>query len=288
MQKCVFLGLTTVDILNYLPKYPGSNEKVRAEHQLLYAGGPAANAAVACAALGSEAVLVTGLGTTPLAGIARSDLQAHGVEIVDCAEQSRQLPILSTIIVDESCGSRSVVYTATAGRHLTPLDTVEDILQGAAVLMLDGYYLPQAVRFAAVAQQLAIPVVLDGGSWKDGLERLLPFVDYGVCSETFQPPWCSNPAAMISCLAEFGIDSGAISRGGRSLLAWQGAEAREIAVPAVEAVDTLGAGDILHGALCHFLAGRDFCISLEQAVAVASLSCRFRGTREWIGHCRKG
>jgi sugar/nucleoside kinase (ribokinase family) len=48
-------------------------------------------------------------------------------------------------------------------------------------------------------------------------------------------------------------------------------------------VDTLGAGDIFHGAFCHYLLEcNDFLLSLERAGEVASLSCTSLGTRAWI------
>ena len=58
-----------------------------------------------------------------------------------------------------------------------------------------------------------------------------------------------------------------------------------IAVPQVEVVDTMGAGDILRGAYCYFVStGRGFIESLAEATNVASDSCRYAGTREWMKH----
>ncbi|MEU0542480.1 PfkB family carbohydrate kinase [Nocardia sp. NPDC005978] len=58
----------------------------------------------------------------------------------------------------------------------------------------------------------------------------------------------------------------------------------EVAVPKVAAVDTLGAGDILHGAFCHFHAlGEAFPVALRHAAEVAALSCASVGTRGWMG-----
>jgi sugar/nucleoside kinase (ribokinase family) len=54
----------------------------------------------------------------------------------------------------------------------------------------------------------------------------------------------------------------------------------------VEAVDTLGAGDIFHGAFCHaYAGGLGFSASLASAAEVASRACAFWGPRAWIaGH----
>ena len=51
----------------------------------------------------------------------------------------------------------------------------------------------------------------------------------------------------------------------------------------VDVYNTLGAGDVFHGAYCHYLArGEGAVEALELASAVAAESCRYYGTREWI------
>lgn len=282
MGEGVFLGLTTVDIVSYVHRYPGSNEKLQADSQRVYAGGPAANAAVACAALGTSVSLITGLGNTVMAGLARDDLQRHNVKIIDWVENTSALPVLSSITVDESCGDRSVVYTNTATRMLQERALPENILVGASVVLLDGYYQAQAIKLAESARDRGIPVVIDCGSWKDGLDKVLPRVDYAICSENFLPPGCTDIESIITFLADLGIRRIAVSKGGRPLYAFDDGRETEISVQSVDVRDTLGAGDILHGAFCHFIARHDFFTSLLRAMELASVSCKYRGAREWI------
>lgn len=282
MAVGVFLGLTTVDILNYVDSYPGSNEKVRAKEQLVYAGGPAANAAVAFAGLSNSAHLYTGLGTHPLAELAKADLELHGVNVSDAAFDPELLPVLSSIIVEERSGDRSVVYTNTEERMLAGVMEPDIVLENCSVLMLDGYFLPQAALLARQAKLAGIPVVLDGGSWKDGLEQLLPHVDYAICSANFSPPGCSCNAELVLFLQSLGIYCIAISQGGNNLLAYEGVDEKEIPVESTKVVDTLGAGDILHGAFCHFILQHGFYQSLKLACEVATGACSSKGTRAWL------
>jgi sugar/nucleoside kinase (ribokinase family) len=66
-----------------------------------------------------------------------------------------------------------------------------------------------------------------------------------------------------------------------------GSALRVIRVPAVAAQDTLGAGDVLHGALCHELARHveldraTFMAALTRAAEVAARSCTARGVLGW-------
>jgi len=282
MHKGMFLGLATADIVYYVPHHLEHNQKLKAERQLAYAGGPATNAAVAFAAFGNETSLITGLGQHPLAHVAKADLADHKVHLVDCTDQPRRPPILSAIIVDLSNGERSVVYSNTDLRKLRQDCVHESTLEYADILMLDGYYLPQAMQLAHWAKPLHVPVVLDGGSWKEGLDKLLPLVDYAICSSVFQPPGCTDTNSIIACLRDYGVEHIALTRDGEPIIAHTQGQTSDVPVMAVKAVDTLGAGDIFHGAFCHYILENDFLLSLERAGEVASLSCTSLGTRAWI------
>jgi sugar/nucleoside kinase (ribokinase family) len=60
-------------------------------------------------------------------------------------------------------------------------------------------------------------------------------------------------------------------------------EAGRISIDKVEAIDTLGAGDIFHGAFCfYYLKENNFAEALKKASAVATESCKYHGTRDWI------
>jgi sugar/nucleoside kinase (ribokinase family) len=60
--------------------------------------------------------------------------------------------------------------------------------------------------------------------------------------------------------------------------------AATLPVPNIDAVDTMGAGDIFHGAFCHFVLEQDFAQAMTSAARIASQSCTFFGTRAWIEH----
>jgi len=282
MQKGVFLGLATADVVYYVSHSLQPNQKLKAERQLAYAGGPAANAAVTFASFGNEASLITGLGQHPLAHLAKTDLADHKVRLIDSTDQPRRPPILSAVIVDLSNGERSVVYSNTDLRKLRRDCISTTILEDADILMLDGFYLPQAVQLATWAKPKRIPVIFDGGSWKEGVETLLPLVDYAICSIAFCPPGCTDPESIFARLLGYGIEHIAITRDGDPILAHTGGKQHEVPVMQVKVMDTLGAGDIFHGAFCHYILENDFLISLERASEVASLSCTSLGTRAWI------
>ncbi|WP_028579719.1 PfkB family carbohydrate kinase [Desulfogranum japonicum] len=280
--KGIFFGLTTVDIINYVPRYPILNEKLKAERQLSLTGGPAANAAVAFAAFENECTLISGLGHHPLTALIKQDLNQYNISVIDWSDQPDRPPVLSSIIVDLTNGQRTIVYANSDHRRLKKETSYEPFLELADVLLVDGHYITEAVAIAKAAKLYGIPVVLDGGSWKNEEEQLLPYIDYAVCSEDFMPPDCQNATELIASLRQYGIKHIAVTRGERPTVAWDNGTLKEIPIMQVKAMDTLGAGDILHGAFCHYILEHDFFTSLARAAEVASLSCTALGTRSWI------
>lgn len=279
----LFFGLTTIDIFNFVKHPPGPNQKIKTRDQSVCAGGPAANAAVTFSIFGGEAYLVSGLGSHPVAAIGLQDLQRHGVTIHDHCAAPDALPIISSIIVNTNNGDRCAVYSDPGSRSLSPNFDYGHYSKRRSVIMLDGFYLNEAVDVAQAADDTTV-TVLDGGSWKDGLEKLLPFIDFAICSADFSPPGCSTDEDLFAYLADTGVTGAAISRGPEPIIYdFRGAKG-QIEVPTVNAIDTLGAGDILHGAFCHYILSNSFEKSLELAARTASRSCAYRGTREWITH----
>jgi sugar/nucleoside kinase (ribokinase family) len=128
-----------------------------------------------------------------------------------------------------------------------------------------------------------ICVVLDGGSWKNQTDMLLKSVDVAICSADFLPPGCLTHDDVIQHLQAAGVTKIAITHGADLIQFVSGSGCGTIEVPRIEAVDTTGAGDIFHGAFCfYFSTGWEFQQALRKAATLASESCRYRGTREWM------
>lgn len=282
MKRGLFVGLTTIDLIYYLKGQLPENFKLKADKQLAFAGGPATNAAITFSALGSKASVVSGLGKNPMSSIAHDDLVKYNVDFIDGLSSKVTPPIISSILIDTLTGNRSVVYSQSIGEKISLEFSTESILTNCQILMLDGHYLDQAINFAISAKKMGIPVVLDGGSWKDGLERALPFVDYAICSANFMTPNCNSVEGVFEFLSKKNIQNIAITRGGKPILTKIENQIVEIPIETVTVIDTLGAGDIFHGAFCHHILDEKFTKSLELAACIASESCKYAGPREWM------
>jgi sugar/nucleoside kinase (ribokinase family) len=214
----------------------------------------------------------------------REELRNFSVSLTDLHPHFEGVPVLSLVTVDRN-GNRSVV-SANATRVPTPPAEVDrSLCEKASIVLVDGHYMQACQAWAAAARTLGTPVVLDGGSWKEGTEELLKSVHTAICSADFLPPDCTSRSEVIEFLKNRGVANVAITSGAEPIQFASGQSSGTIRVPQVEAADTMGAGDIFHGTYCYFAStGRGFIESLAEAAKVASESCRYAGTREWMKH----
>ena len=334
----LFCGLAVVDVIQLVEAPPAPDDKIVALDQIIAAGGPATNAAVAFAALGGRAILAAPVGAGPLADFVRADLAACGVELIDCSGCSESTahpdcpdrpepavtadavngvsavsavsavssaaPMasglsISSCTVTVATGQRSVVSTnARAGADPAPLERyASQVAAGRksppGIVLIDGHNPVLAAVGLDLAARVGVLSVMDAGSWKDDAANLPGCCDVVAASARFYPPGPSGLMAAPEDVAHWLLDAGAhgavITRGADPALWWCAGARGAVAPPRVEAVDTLGAGDIFHGALAHGLvgarrgdiAGPVLGAAVERACAVAAASTEVFGTRAW-------
>lgn len=272
------MGLITLDCIYRVDHVPSSDEKLVAKESLLVAGGPATNAAIAFAALGNRARLAGALGQHPLADLIRADLATYGIEIVDLTPELRSPPPLSTILVTAATGDRAVVSRNAVGRQADHT-IAPDLLTDVDLVLIDGHQMTTSYTVAIAAQSQTIPVVVDAGSWKPGFDRVLPLATSVIAAAKFQLPGQANTLTALSAL---GIAEVAITHGSNPIQFCDRGTAGTLPVPQVAVQDTLGAGDIFHGAFCHYRLQVPFIDALTHAAQIAAQSCRHFGPRTWI------
>lgn len=277
----LFIGLTTLDLIYLTESYPQANQKVVAQKYLTAAGGPATNAAFAFSYFGNTGKLLTVLGQHPITQLIRADLANYPLEIVDLIPEKTDSPPVSSIIVTTATGERSVISINALKSQGNRSQIPEDILHEIDIILVDGHQMEVSIVLAQAAKERQIPVVLDGGSWKPNLEKLLPVVDYAICSADFYPPRCRSTEDIFEFLEKMEISQIVITQGEKPILYCDRGAIHTLPIPKINAVDTLGAGDIFHGAFCHYILATDFPTALKRAAQIAVKSCQSFGTRSW-------
>jgi len=295
--RVLFVGRSTYDVLYRIDQLPAEDSKVFAREFYAAPGGPAMNAALTHARLGGHALLVSAVGGGRWAEALRDELLRRGVDLLDLAADTGYETPLCTILLNAATGSRTIVNPPASTVRLTPLSSdwssAVPATWGAIppVVLCDGFFLEEASALLTTCREAGAALCLDGGSWKPGTAEIAQLLTVAICSERFSPPGQkatpgSDPETVLAWFAAQGVPCVAVTRGAKSILGWERGRSFEIDVARIEATDTLGAGDVLHGAFCHFFATtRDFEHSLRRASAIATLSCQNLGIQQLIAAC---
>lgn len=277
-----FIGLTTLDLLYLLDEFPKPNEKMKAKELLFEPGGPAYNAATTFAHLGGQIELATVIGQHELSNYLFSKSDHWAVKLLDLVPERTSFPPMASILTLPN-GDRTIITQARAednGPYHLPNPYWTD---KPDIILIDGYFAEAAIKVMKAARTAGIPVVMDGGSWKQQTAALLPLVDILICSADFHLPAELGDSLPGYC-ASLGIQHLAITRGEQPILYYHDSILTEIPVPTIDAVDTLGAGDVFHGAFCwYYASGNSVVESLRLAAEIAARACLSLGARGWMG-----
>jgi sulfofructose kinase len=275
------LGVAVQDYVFSLPEMPRAAKKHRAADFTIVGGGCAANAAVAVVRLGGRASLATRLGADKLGDDIVADLEAEGV---DCAYAGRfegRRSSLSAVMVDAH-GDRMIVNyrdpKLPEGADWLPDPTS----LGLGAVLADTRWPTGAAAIMRRARDLGLTTVLDAEPPIAPAEDALRAASHIAFSRDGLAEW-SGTDDLEEGLASVASDTGAfvcVTDGARGVRFHAGKERGKVPAFAVEAVDTLGAGDIWHGAFALALAeGRNETDAIRFASAAAALKCTQFGGR---------
>jgi sugar/nucleoside kinase (ribokinase family) len=278
-------GIIVLDEVFRVAEFPRPDAKVEAKGFFIVNGGCAANAAVAIARLGGRAKLAG-----PLGGPAGADdngdrvLAALAREHVDtgaCQRVDGLATALSAIFIDDRGDRTIVTYRDQRIAAVTPNDPLA-LTADADLVLADNRY-PQFVRpvcEAARVRELRIVIDADKPTVEDDpLFRLASHVVFSAECLTAT----SGTGDLGEGLRRIARHTGAflaVSNGPNDILYLEAGSLRLVPVFAIHAVDTLGAGDALHGGFALALAeGQSEVAALRFGAAVAGLKCtRFGGS----------
>jgi sugar/nucleoside kinase (ribokinase family) len=280
-MKGLFWGLLTIDLHYFTNYYPEENTKTKVKKFNTYIGGPATNAAITFQYLGGEAKLTTAIGKNSYNSMISEELASYQLDVVDLKAKEKVEPIFASVITNESSGARTIFS------YLPPKATLNNDAKLAPleydIALFDGFYIETAIEKAKACREKGITTMLDGGSWKNNTDELLKYIDVAICSEDFVPPGITHQEDITAYLLNKGVTKAAITRGDKPIIVNEGEVNLLIEIPKTDVVDTLGAGDIFHGAFCYYYAhNQNFAEALEKAAQVASYSCQFHGPRAWM------
>ena len=280
MTRVVVIGNATVDIIQRVERFPLPGETLLCGAMVVCAGGKGLNQAIASARTGAPTRLCA-----PVAADANGDLLVHAVAAeagLDADWLAAPLPTdISTIWIDAQ-GENMIVSAAAAAGAMEPTDvTAACATLGASDVLLVQGNLSESTTAVAVEQARAkgARIVLNTAPIQPWMVALLDGIDVVVANAVEVAQLAGGQDEPEAALLRAGARAVVVSRGSVGAVLATDHSRSLIAAPAVAAVDTAGAGDVLTGTLAGLLAqGVEIAAAVDVAVAAASLSVTRSGT----------
>lgn len=290
-QPIICLGHAALDRIYRVSTLPAGSTKLRASGYSEVGGGMASNGACAISRLldpARHSVEFWGRTGDDSAGdIIRAQFQLFDVDVEHVKVFQGCMSSQSAVMVDDA-GERMIVNY----RGDVPVDDIAWLplasIAGAAAVLTDVRWLEGGRAVLEAARAAGVPSVLDADLGDVPLVRaLVPLAGHAIFSEPGLDNWygshCGDDDAIAGALRS-AVDGGAkvagVTRGGRGVSLWVDGTLRHVPAFPVEVVDTLGAGDVFHGAYALGLAeGMSAVESARFASAAAAIKCSRHGGR---------
>lgn len=277
------VGYACLDCITLVDRLPNLDEKMPVDNMLVQGGGPSATAMVAASRLGAKVSLVASIADDLFGRAIISELEAEGVDTSRSPVRKGGTSAFAFVMIQKRTGLRTIVGRPAEAPLLTPCDFDPEDVRSAKVLFIDGNEPDAQLAAAKIAKEAAVPVILDAGNEKAGMEELLPYTDVLIASRGFgrDVAGSSDPARAAAIFFERGwLTVAAVTAGSQGAYFHTAEGAFHQSAFRVDAVDTTGAGDAFHGAYAYAMVQHwPAPQSARFAAAAAAIKCTKIGGR---------
>lgn len=199
-------GAVSADYLATVASFPNPDDKIRSLTLKVQGGGNTGNALTAAARLGLRPRIISKVSNDPQGRNILKELQDDGVDTSHILVAEEGNSPFTYIIVDNQTKTRTCIHTPGYPPMVPEELTQENLfaaLDGADIVYFDVRLHETALLVAEEASQRKLPILIDAERKRDGLDELLNFASYVVCSAKFPQAWTgasSTPVALVSML----------------------------------------------------------------------------------------
>ncbi len=282
-KTVIVIGNCTVDLSFAVPRFPRAGETLLAEGKTVDLGGKGANQAVAASRFGAPAVLAAPLGRDTEGDWAGRRLGEEG--LASDLLLRTDSPTDQSIIYVAPGGENCIMSTHDAAARATPawaVETLRRVSRRGDILLMQGNLPLETTRAGlAEARMRELTTILNPAPIHYGYGDLLPLAEIAILNEIEAADLGGDPDPIEAgnAIHVRGVPRVIVTLGRDGAVLIDGSGRLHVAAPRVEAVDTVGAGDVLCGAFAaataHGIASRT---ALRIAVEAASMAVTRKGT----------
>lgn len=280
--RIVCIGIPVRDLTFRVEAVPVRGSKANATHLAEICGGNALNAAIAIARLGGRVAFAGPMGDAreTSSGFILERMTAEGIDTSHIVRMPDVSTPVSAIIID-AAGERTLTIYRDPVLWTVKLPDADELLDDCQAVLVESRCAAFTISLCTEARRRGIPVIVGvdrAMSLQDGLLTAASHLLFA-SEQVQETAGIADDGEALRLLAKLTPAFLAATRGPRGTI-WlnEAGELEEAAAFPVQAVDTLGAGDVFHGAVTLCLAeGEGVREALRFAAAAAALKCTRHG-----------
>ncbi len=279
MVSVACVGLATLDLVFGVSSLPQVAKKFYATRLTSVCGGPAANAAITMARLGGTARFIGCLGDDRAGRQIADDLESAGVNLEHVKTVRGATSSTSAVIVD-AAGER-LILNFSDPRLLLDLANSDPAFDDCQAVLSDSKWLTAAHEALLAAKKAGIPGVLDYDSTSSAIQDRSDVDALAMASHIiFSAPALMERTGTRDVVQGLNQVAGeteawlAVTLGGEGVIWLNDMDAQHLPAFEVSVIETLGAGDVFHGAFTLELArGKSETEAVNTASAASAIRC---------------
>ncbi|TYL84171.1 sugar kinase [Bradyrhizobium cytisi] len=280
--RILCIGIPVRDLTFRVEAVPEHGSKANATHLAEICGGNALNAAIAMARLGGSVAFAGPMGDAreTSSSFILERMTAEGIDIRHIVRMPGVATPVSAIIIDAT-GERTLTIYRDPALWTVKLSDADELLAGCQAVLVESRCGAFCIDLCTEARRRGIPVIVGVDRAMAPADGLLTAASHLLFSskQVQETAGVADDGEALKRLAGLTSALLAATRGPRGTI-WLNAAGTLEETPAfpVEAVDTLGAGDVFHGTFTLRLAeGGGVREALRFAAAAAALKCTRHG-----------
>jgi len=249
------IGQCALDYIGLIGGFPDPDTKCEFTELLVQGGGPVATALVALQRWGLNCAFCGVAGDDEFGHLIIRDLEHEGINISGLQIRPESVSQFAFSLAEPETGRRTIFWRRPSGAPLRPDEADPKMILMARSVLTDGLFPEATLAACGTAREAGIPVVVDAGSLRPGMQEIMKLSDYFIASENFTRAFMPGEPVHAVCraIAGHGPKLAVVTLGERGYAAFfNGKFIAEPAFP-VKAVDTTGCGDIFHAGFVYGL-----------------------------------